>query len=98
MDRLSVTIGKFKLTNISRIGVKCVDIKEGVALEKESPNGWGWYVIAFINYDAKEGEAYYRSVGTRLTANVNESEWPIVKELLECGAKIVEAANKELDD
>ena len=98
MDKLSVTIGRFRLTNILRIGVECVDIKEGVALEKESPNGWGWYVIAFVQFNESEGEAYYKGVGTRLTANVNESEWPIVKELLECGAKIVEAANKELDD
>ena len=98
MNRLSVTIGRFRLTNISRIGVECVDIKEGVALEKKCSNGCNWYVIAFINYNAKEGEAFYNSVGTRLTANVNESEWPIVKELLECGAKIVEAANRELDD
>lgn len=98
MNKLSVTIGRFRLTNISRIGVECVDIKEGVALEKESSNGYGWYVITFIQFNESEGEAYYKSVGTRLTSNVNESEWPIVKELLECGAKIVEAANKELDD
>lgn len=98
MNHLSIRMGRFRLTNISRIGVECVDIKEGVALEKESPNGWGWYVIAFIRFNTNEGAVYYDCVGTRLTTNVNESEWPIVKELLECGAKVVEAANKELDD
>lgn len=97
MNKLSITRGKFRLTNISRIGVECVDVKEGVALEKEGKHGWGWYVIAFVRFDSDEG-IYYDCVGTRLTSNVNESEWSIVKELLECGAKVVEAANKELDD
>ena len=98
MNKLSVTVGRFRLTNISRINVECVDIKEGIALEKESSNGYGWYVIAFVLFNQNAGEADYKSVGTRLTANVNENEWSIVKELLECGARIVEAANRELDD
>lgn len=98
MNTLSIKTGKFRLTNISRIGVECVDVKEGVAVEKESRHGYGWYVIAFVLFDEKEGEAYYECVGTRLTNSVDASEWPIVKELLECGAKIVEAANRELDD
>ena len=98
MNQLSIKMGKFRLTNISRIGVECVDVKEGVAVEKEGQHGWGWYVIAFVLFNESEGVACYKSVGTRLTANVNASEWPIVKELLECGAKVVEAANKELDD
>ena len=95
MNTLSIKTGKFRLTNISRIGVECVDVKEGVALEKESSNGWGWYVIAFVCFDTNEGEVFYDCVGTRLVANVDASEWPVVKELLECGARIVEAANRE---
>lgn len=98
MNTLSIKTGKFRLTNISRIGVECVDVKEGVALEKESANGWGWYVIAFVLFDQSEGEVFYDCVGTRLVSNVDTSEWSIVKELLECGARIVEAANRELDD
>lgn len=97
MNTLSLKIGNFKLTNITRIGVECVDIKEGVAVEKENQWGSGWYVIAFVHFNPEEG-VYYDCVGTRLTDNVDESEWSIVKELLECGAKIVRAANKELDD
>lgn len=98
MNTLSLKIGNFKLTNITRIGVECVDVKEGVAVEKENQWGSGWYVIAFVCFNESEGEAYYKSVGTRLTDNVDTSEWPIVKELLECGARIVRAANRELDD
>lgn len=98
MNTLSIKTGKFRLTNISRIGVECVDVKEGVAVEKESRYGWGWYVIAFVLFNENEGAAYYKSVGTRLTTNVDTSEWSIVKELLECGARIVEAANREIDD
>lgn len=98
MDRLSVTVGKFRLTNISRISVGYFDIKEGIALEKESPIGCGWSVLAFIRFKAKTGEAFYECIGTRLTDNVDASEWPIVAGLLECGVKIVETANRELND
>lgn len=98
MNQLSIKIGNFRLTNISRFGAEYVDIKEGVAIEKECSNGKAWYVIAFVRFDIHEGEVFYDCVGTRLTDNVDASEWPIVKELLECGVKIVETANKELDD
>lgn len=98
MNTLSIKMGRFRLTNISRLDVECVDVKYGVAVEKEDANGWGWYVIAFVRFNPHEGEAFYDCIGTRLTDNVDASEWPIVKELLECGVRIVEAANKELDD
>lgn len=98
MNRLLIKAGKFRLTNITRIGVECVDVKEGVAIEKEGQHGWGWYVIAFVHFNESEGGVYYQSVGTRLTDNVDTSEWPIVKELLECGARIVGIANIEIDD
>ena len=98
MNQLSITVGKFRVTNISRCGVEHVDIKEGVSLEKENPIGCSWSVLAFIRFNQREGEVFYDCVGTRLTDNVDASEWSTVKELLECGVKIVETANRELDD
>lgn len=97
MNNVSITVGNFRLMNKLRFGdenIERVDIKEGIALE--TSNGKSWYVIAFVRWG--DDGVYYECVGTRLTDNVDASEWPIVKELLECGAKIVEAANIEVID
>lgn len=94
---IDMRIGKFRLTNIYRLGSGAVDIKEGLAVETEIDSDGHYCVIMYIRW--QKDEVQYENVGTRLTLFVEEgSEWSIVKNLLECGAQLVEVANSVDED
>ena len=92
---INMRVGKFRLTNICRLtGV--ADIAEGLAVETEIDSDGHYCVIMYILWE--KDDVKYENVGTRLTLFVEGSEWNIVKNLLECGVKLVEAANSVDED
>ena len=90
-NTIDLRIGNFRLTNTYRFNSGILDFKEGLGLEKCIDDDGHYCVIAFINWD--EESVTYESIGTRLTTLVDASEWDIVRNLLEVGAKLVEIAN-----
>lgn len=93
---IDMRIGKYRLTNIYRIG-GVADITEGLVVETEIDSDGHYCVIMYILW--KEDEVKYENVGTRLTLFVEEgSDWNIVRNLLECGAQLVEVANSVDED
>ena len=95
-NTVDLRLGNFRITNKCRFSSGTLDFKEGLALEKCIDDDGHYCVVAFIDWD--EDAVEYKSVGTRLTTLVDASEWGIVKDLLEAGAKLVEVANSVDED
>ena len=85
--------GSYRLAHIVNFYKGKLPISKGIALERKTADG-NYYVILFIHYDEKEKSAHFDVVSKRL-ADITESEWPDVLELIKAGADIVEEANKK---
>lgn len=70
--------------------------REGLAIESKQEDGT-YLVIVFLNYDKDEKEVQIQGVGKRIL-DLEDSVFPVFKELCWLGASIVESLNKEAEE
>lgn len=88
-----IEIGNYRLQSISQIGKGELPISKGIALERKHDTDDFYYVVLFIQWDSSDETVYYDCVDTRLD-KIEVTEWELVKDLLECGSKLVALTHK----